>query len=62
MPLQPLRRLGVLVGAVVVQDGGDQLAGGDRRLDGVEEADELPVAVTLHAPGADPNHAGPGNH
>jgi hypothetical protein len=27
----------------------DQLAGGDRRLDRIEEADEFLVAMTLHA-------------
>ena len=33
----------------VVQDRVHQLAGRDRRLDGVEEAQELLVAVALHA-------------
>src|SRR5215217_3284290 len=45
MPLQPGQHLGVLVRAVVVEDGMDELAGRDRRLDGVEEAQELLVAV-----------------
>lgn len=34
---------GMLVGGVAVDDGVDQLAGWYRGLDGVEEADELPV-------------------
>jgi hypothetical protein len=41
--------LGVLVGAVVVEDAVDQPAGRHRRLDRVEEAHELLVAVPLHA-------------
>ena len=49
MPRQPRQDLGVLVGAVVVQDRVDQLAGRHRRLDGVEEAQELLVPVALHA-------------
>ena len=40
----------MLVGGVVVEDRVDQLAGGHRRLDGVEEAEELLVPVPLHAP------------
>ena len=41
------------MGAVVVHDRVDELARGDRRLNGVEEAEELLVAVPLHgiAPG-----------
>ena len=46
---EPGQDLRVLVGAVVVEDGVDQLAGRHRRLDGVEEAQELLVAVPLHA-------------
>ena len=46
---QPGLDLGVLVGRVIVDDGVDQLAGGDRALDGVEEADELLMGVLLHA-------------
>ena len=41
--------LGMLVGGVVVEDHMDALAGRDIGLDGVEEADELLVAVALHA-------------
>ena len=41
--------LGMLVGGVVVDDGVDQLAGRDLRLDGVEEADELLMPMALHA-------------
>jgi hypothetical protein len=39
----------MLVGGIVVGDGVDDLAGRHRRLDGIEEADELLVAVALHA-------------
>ena len=46
---EPRFDLGVFVGGVVVDDGMDQLAGRDRALDGVEEADELLVGVPLHA-------------
>ena len=49
VPRQPGQDLRVLVGAVVVEDGVDQLAGRDRRLDRVQEAEELLVAVALHA-------------
>ena len=38
----------MLVGGVVVEDDVDQLAGRDLGLDGVEEADELLMAVALH--------------
>jgi hypothetical protein len=48
-----LDELGVLVGGVVVEDGVHQLAGWHPGLDGVEEADETLVAVTLHAPADD---------
>src|SRR4051795_355087 len=50
VPRQPGHDLGMRVGAVVVHDRVDELARGDRRLDGVEEAEELLVAVPLHAP------------
>ena len=43
------RTLACLVGGVVVEDHMDALAGRDIGLDGVEEADELLVAVALHA-------------
>jgi hypothetical protein len=49
MAAEPLDDLGVLVGGVVVDDGVHQLAGWHPGLDGIEEADELLVAVTLHA-------------
>ena len=49
MPRQPSPHLGVLVGGVVVEDDMDDFAGRDLRLDGVEEADELLMAVALHA-------------
>ena len=49
MAAEPLDDLGVLVGGVVVDDSMHQLAGWHPGLDGVEEADELLVAVTLHA-------------
>jgi len=39
----------VFVRGVVVEHGVDHLAGRDLALDGVEEADEFDVAVTLHA-------------
>src|SRR5215218_7963485 len=39
----------MLVGAIVVQDGMDHLAGRHARLDRVEEADELLMAMALHA-------------
>jgi hypothetical protein len=35
-------------GGVVVEDGVNHLAGGDLALDGVEEADELLMAMALH--------------
>ena len=46
---EPGADLGVLVGAIVVEDHVDQLAGRHRRLDRIEEADELLVPVALHA-------------
>ena len=49
MPTEPLHDLRVLVGAVIVEDHVDDLTGRDIRLDSVEEADELLVAVALHA-------------
>ena len=45
---QPLTDFGMLVGGVVVDNGMDQLAGRDRALDGIEEADELLVPMLLH--------------
>ena len=46
---QPFHDVGMLVGGVVVDDGVDELAGGDRSLDGVEETDELLMAMPGHA-------------
>ena len=46
---QPFDHLGVLVDGVVVEDGMNGLAGRDLALDGIEEADELLMAVALHA-------------
>ena len=46
---QPTPHLGVLVGGIVVEDHVDHLAGRHGALDGIEEADELLVAVALHA-------------
>ena len=45
---EPSLHLGMLVGRVIVDDRVDDLAGRDRRIDGVEEADELLMAVALH--------------
>src|SRR6516165_7383557 len=42
------RTAGCFVGGVVVEDGVDGLSGGGLALDGVEEADELLVAMALH--------------
>jgi len=49
MARQPLRDVRVLVGGVVVEDRGDDLAGGHCALDCLEEADELLVVVALQA-------------
>ncbi len=49
MSPEPGAHLGVLVDGVVVQDGVDDLASRNLRLDGVQEADELLMAVALHA-------------
>ena len=45
---QPCAHLGVFVGGIVVDDGMDHLSLRHLRLDGVEEADELLMAVALH--------------
>ena len=45
---QPLTHLWMLVGRIVVDDGVDRLFDGDLRLDRIEEADELLVAMALH--------------
>ena len=49
MPGQPGAHLGVLMGGVIVEDYVDQLSSRDLRLDGVEKADELLMAMALHA-------------
>ena len=46
---EPGADLGMLVGGVVVGDGVDDLAGWDGAFDGIEEADELLMTMTLHA-------------
>ena len=48
VPRQPLAHLWMLVGRIVVDDGVDRLFHGDLRLDRIEEADELLVAMVLH--------------
>src|SRR5262245_39756608 len=45
---QPFADLGMLVGGIVVDDCVDILASGNLGVDGVEEADELLMATTLH--------------
>ena len=45
---EPGAHFRMLVGGVVVGNSVDELAGRYRRLDGVEEADELLMSVTLH--------------
>ena len=47
---QPLPDLGVFVGAVVVEDGMDDLSSRDSPLDRIEELNELLMPVLLHAP------------
>lgn len=47
--------LWVLVGGIVVEDDVDGLADRDLCLDGIEEADELLVAMALHVA---PDHRG----
>ena len=49
MACQPGLYLSVPVGGVVVDDRMDQLAGRHLAFDGIEEADELLVPVSLHA-------------
>ena len=49
MTRQPGQHFGMFVGGVVVEHDVDRLAGHDLALDGVEKADELDVAVALHA-------------
>ncbi len=49
MAREPGTDFGVFVGGVVVGDGVDDLARRGRALDGIEEADELLMGVSLHA-------------
>src|SRR5262249_27921845 len=49
MACEPFEHLGMLVGGVVVEDDMDRLAGRDLGLDGVQEADELLMAMALYA-------------
>src|SRR4051812_45247883 len=51
--LQPGAHLGMFVRGVVVHDGVDLPAGRHAGIDGVEEADELLMAVLLHAASED---------
>ena len=53
MPVEPSLHLGMLVTGVIVDDGMDPLTGRDRALNGIEEADEFLVAVSLHAAAQD---------
>src|SRR5450631_4643239 len=48
VPIEPLAHFGMLVGGVIVDDHMHDLAGGNLRLDSVEEADEFLMPVTLH--------------
>ena len=48
VPVEPGAHLGVLVGGVVVEDDVDGLARRNLGVDGVEEADELLVAMAGH--------------
>ena len=50
---QPSDHLRVLVRGVVVEDDVHGFAGWDGLLDGVEKADELLMAMALHAPSDD---------
>ena len=53
VPGEPGVDLGVGVRGVVVDNGMDQFAGRDRALDGIEEADELLLPVSLPAAAED---------
>src|SRR3954454_11668896 len=50
MAVEPGTHLGMLVSGVVVEDDVDGLGGRHLSVDGVEEADELLVTMTLHVP------------
>ena len=54
VPVEPGANLGVLVRGVVVEDDIDDLAGGDVGFDRIEKADELLMAMALHAAADDP--------
>jgi hypothetical protein len=49
LPSEPGPNLRMLMAAVIVEDHADDLASGNFRLNGVEEADELLVPLLLHA-------------
>src|SRR5665213_3937380 len=49
MAFEPRRDVGMLMGSVVVDDDVDGLFRGHSGIDGIEEADELLMAMTLHA-------------
>ena len=46
---EPFEDVGLFVGGVVVDDGVDDFSGRNSALDGIEEADELLVAMPSHA-------------
>ena len=46
---EPFENLGLFVGGVVVDDGVDDFSGRNSALDGVEETNELLVAMPSHA-------------
>jgi transposase len=48
VPIEPSAHPGMLVGGVIVEDHMHCFAGRNRRLDGVEEADELLMPMALH--------------
>ena len=48
MPRQPLAHLWMFVGRIIVDDGVDHFSHRHLRLDRIEEADELLVAMVLH--------------
>ncbi len=47
---EPLSNLGIFVGGIIIQDDRNDLAGRNRSLGGVEEANKLLMPMTLHAP------------
>ena len=48
MTLEPSADVGMLMGGVIVEDCMHDLAGGSVRLDGIEKANELLMAMALH--------------